>query len=374
MNPLSAFAAMTTRAPAACIILIKGKEIKKYYSSIESIEVTQSLFGAGSAKINFSAGRDNAGEWGVSEDKNINSWVKIETQVVFDHERVPLFKGYIRQIDSDFSGKGSQGSFWIRCEDSLAGLERTVKHKKWAENKTDKQILTEILKKSPDHLRLSTDSDIGKTGNRHQGETDYRFILNRAKANNYEIYLRGNEVYFGPKKTTSSSQGRLLVNAGCDSNCDFKVNEDGYRPDAVITPVASRKSASAELRPQKPKQPLLGSNAVDSNRSGLSQFIWHGQNRCGGNAADANVSAQADAVKNSFKLSASGKLNGTLLGKLVLAGGCVEIDGVGKHSGEWYVESTRHLFDQNGYFIDFKLIRNATGGKLATRKKRLARV
>jgi len=374
MNLLTNYTAMVSRAPAACIIMVSGQEVQEYYPLIQSVEVSQPLQGTASARLSFSISRDAKGDWDILNDQRIKPWVKIEIQVSFDNETETLFNGYVRQVNSDIPQQGNPGVFNLECEDLLAHLDRTTRHKTWPEQMTDKAILTEILAK-PYGLTLSKSSAEGQKPGCHQEATDYRFINRRAWANRYQFYLRGKEIYFGPGHIFGAPQGTLKVRAGCDSNCtSINIEHDGYRPDKIGSQIASRKTAETESSKETSRLSLYGSKTTDSTQSGLSDFIWFASSHDARNTTQANAYAQGAAKQNSFKLKATGQLDGTKYGGLLISGTSVEVDGIGIYNGKWYVDTTTHKFDQNGYFVDFTLISNATEGTVSEKNDKLSKV
>ena len=85
-----------------------------------------------------------------------------------------------------------------------------------------------------------------------------------------------------------------------------------------------------------------------------------------GGASDADLEAKAQARANalSFRITASGELDGSLYGHVLKPGLPVLVDGIGdRFSGLWLVDEVRHGFTAEGYRQGFKLARNGIGAK-----------
>jgi hypothetical protein len=66
-----------------------------------------------------------------------------------------------------------------------------------------------------------------------------------------------------------------------------------------------------------------------------------------------------------MRIEATGELDGSRYGHVLLTGLPVGVDGAGeKYSGTWYVSAARHVFDADGYRTSFTLIRNGYGDDL----------
>ncbi len=72
--------------------------------------------------------------------------------------------------------------------------------------------------------------------------------------------------------------------------------------------------------------------------------------------------AQALVNDNSFRIRASGELDGSLYGHALKVGRLVTVDGTGeRYGGIYFVDKAVHSFLPEGYRQQFELIRNAVG-------------
>jgi phage protein D len=319
------------------------------------------------AALTFAMLRDPDGSWPLAEDPRVRTWAQVEILVVFGDTEEPFFSGYIREINSNIPERGSVATVTLNCQDIFAAMDRNCRRVTWDEGRESLDIIREII--TPYGLTLQTDLSSTPVDSRHQNKTDYRFIRELAEENNYEWYLRDRqgglrELYYGPPRASAQASGnKLMIHAGRQTNCmSFNVAYDGYQPDRIRVATAPLTGEEIEQASETPELQLFGNRAADSSDSGLDDFEWCLPPGDGNNQDTAQASAQGEAEERSFKLKANGRLDGTAYGGLLLPGSVVEVGGSGANNGKWYVDTTTHTFDANGYFVDFTLIRNAAAG------------
>jgi hypothetical protein len=122
----------------------------------------------------------------------------------------------------------------------------------------------------------------------------------------------------------------------------------------------------------EPKIKPFTSQSAQSTNQGLDDFAWCQPPGHGNNQETAEANARGLAEKSAFKLKATGKLDGTKYGSLLMPGTIVEVGGTGNNNGKWYVDVTTHEFSRKGYFVNFELIRNAIAGDENSSKHILA--
>lgn len=112
-----------------------------------------------------------------------------------------------------------------------------------------------------------------------------------------------------------------------------------------------------------PDVTVLGDSAAAEEGAGLgTPSVWRVTKE--GDETEEEVRARAQALvnENSFKLRATGELDGSLYGHVLKVGGTVTIDGAGaRYGGLYYTDKVVHEFSSDGYKQQFELIRNATG-------------
>ncbi|WP_020588520.1 hypothetical protein [Desulfobacter curvatus] len=354
------------RHPGECIVKIGGTEFSAFYPNLETTVVRLNRKGSAEATLTFKVLRDGA-DWPMDNNAQVRTWAQIEIIVVFGDSETPFFSGYIKEIGTDTGRSGTTGTITLTCQDIYAAMDRNCRRVTWDEGRDGLDIIREVIR--PYGLTLVTDLSSLPLANTHQNVTDYRFIRGLATHNQYEWYLRDQqaglrELHFGnPQTSAQASTPKLMVRAGRQTNClSFNVGYDGYQPDRVRFSTAPLSGTEINMETTQPDMELFGTRSADSSESGLETFEWCLPPEDLTSETQAAQRGQAQANDTSFKLKATGKLDGTAYGALLLPGSMVEVGGTGQNDGKWYVDQTTHTFDPTGYFVDFTLIRNASAG------------
>jgi hypothetical protein len=348
-----------------CIIKVAGREFSDFYHNLNSTSVDLTRRGSSEATLIFSVMRDGA-SWPLEENEQLRVWAKIEIIVVFGESETPFFSGYIKDINTETGQSGNIGTVTVNCQDIYAAMDRNCRRVSWDEGRDGLDIIKDVIK--PYGLNLQTDLVTLPLPDMHQNVTDYRFI--RALAGrHYEWYLRDQKngdrflVFGNLQASAESSLPKLMIRAGRATNCfSFNVSFDGYKPDSVRFSTAPVSEGEVNIMTTQSQLQLFGNRSADSADSGLESFEWCLPPEESVKESQAQQNAQAQADENAFKLKASGKLDGTAYGALLLPGMMVEVGGSGQNDGKWYVDSTKHTFNADGYLVDFELIRNAAAG------------
>jgi len=355
-----------TRDTGECIVKIAGAEISEFYPSLKQTAVNLKRKGSAEAVLTFSVLRDGE-RWPMDSSDRIRAWAQIEIIVVFGEIEEPFFSGYIKEISTDVGDNGNVGTITLTCQDIFSAMDRHCQKVTWDAGRDGLEIISDIIR--PYGLTLETNLQSLPVDNSHQNMTDFRFIRELANKNNLEWYLRDQPggiriLHFGNINTSSdSSFPKLMVSAGRSTNClSFNVTFDGYKPDGVRFSTQPVDSNDVNISTTQPDINLFGNTSSDSSSSGLDAFEWCLPPENNTSEQSAEQAAQSEANENSFKLKATGKLDGTAYGALLLPGEVVEVGGTGENDGKWYLDKTNHLFNASGYFIEFELIRNGSAG------------
>lgn len=356
----------STRDVGECIVKIGGTEFSEFYQNLQSTTVNLKRKGSSVATLSFSVMRDGA-SWPMDNNEQLRTWAQIEIIVVFGDSEQAFFSGYIKEINTETGQAGNVGIVTLTCQDIYAAMDRNCRRATWDEGRDGLDIIREVIR--PYGLTLVTDLATLSLADTHQNVSDYRFIRELATHNQYEWYLREQqagvkELHFGnPQTSAQASLPKLMVRAGRETNClSFNASYDGYKPDGVQFSTAPLAGTEINMETTQPDLELFGTRTADSSASGLDAFEWCLPPEELVTETQAAQRAQAQANENSFKLKASGKLDGTAYGALLLPGNMVEVGGTGQNDGKWYVDTAKHTFDGSGYFVDFELIRNAAAG------------
>lgn len=363
------------RAPGECLVSISGKEISDLYPFLMEVTVDTSREAASEAVLKFETRRDTDGSWIVQDDARLCPWKPLRIDAAFGEEVEEVMRGYIREIEVDFPQGSGACVVTVSVQDDSLFLDRTHKRRSWGAEgpTTDGLIATQIISEA----NLLADGPPAE-GMRNlvatQDETDAAFLKKRADANGFELIYRAGRIYFGPRRLDSEPQATVMVYAGPATNCiSFNLRDDGHKPDAATYDVAAAEGDSVETRTLTPNLDLLGTEPASSVQTLDDGFVWRISREGESDAASAEVLAQEKTNQNAMKVGATGTLDGARYGHVLLVGLRVGVDGVGtRHSGTWYVDKVRHVFDVQGYRQEFELLRNAYGDNLSVASNPLA--
>lgn len=355
------------REPAECVIRIGGEEVADLYPFLTELSVQTSRGQAAQATLRFEARRFEDGSWPLQDDDRLATWEPVVIEAVFGSTTEEVMRGHIRQISPDYPASAGSAQVTVICQDESLQLDRNHRREAWgAESPVgDRTILETIL--ADYGLSLAADSADGQAAvTALQDQTDIQFLRRRAQANGFELIFRAGEVYFGPMRLDLAPQPAILVYAGPDTHCiSLSIEDNAHLPEAVAFDSAPETGAQAVQRTLRPDQPLLGTGPAPGPGPGLPEFTWR-MNREGlPDEEQLAAMAQQRANEAAMRVRATGDLDGSMYGHVLLPGLPVDLDGVGaKYGGTYYVDQVTHRFDMQGYRQNFTLIRNAVGDNL----------
>lgn len=353
--------------PAECIVTVAGEEVADFYSALVEVKVEVDRNQATTASLVLETRRLEDGDWSVQDDERFKPWETIKIEAQFGNETEEVMSGYIKEIKADFPAEKGAARVTIACQDHSLQLDREHIEQRWGEDAptTDGFIASEIARRN--NLGLLAPPSEGQTvQDLNQNTTDIKFLQRRAQANGFEIIFQQSNVYFGEMRLNADTQSTIKVYAGTDTNCvDFSLSDDGHLPDRVAYQAAAQTGTQAPPVELEPNLQSLGNEPVTSENSGLNPFVWRVQRQGINDSAQLDAIAQQMANQKSMKIAAQGQLDGSLYGHVLRVGEPVGVDGVGqRYSGTYYVDAVTHVFDVNGYKVNFKLLRNAYGDNL----------
>ncbi len=358
------------RAPAGCMVLVDGTEIADLYPALVEVSVETGRGEAWAATLTLETRRDEFGNWLVQDASELRKWAPIDIFATFGEYREIVFRGYIREINTELPEDAGNATVKVECQDQSLRLDRSHNRTSWGSEQaptSDGVILAALLANYG--LRAAADSAQGQSGITAlpQDDTDIKFLKKRAEFNGYELIFYPDEVYFGPFRYQGTPQETLMVYAGPGSNClRLNVKEDGHQPDAVAIDVPAEQGEQARQEIVYPDLQPMGTEPANSRAAGLEPFTWKLSGESGANLERLRAKAQAKANDiDMHRVQGEGELDGTLYGHVLQAGLPVPVDGLGPRlNGAYYVDTVNHLFNANGYTQKFKLLRNAYGDNL----------
>ncbi|GHE20366.1 phage late control D family protein [Halomonas urumqiensis] len=353
------------RDPAGCVVKIDGQEIDDLYAALVDVSVLSPRQDSAEATLTLETRRVDNGSWNVQDDARIRPWAPIDIQATFGERQDPVFKGFIRQVKVEFPEQKGSAMVTVTCQDTSLLLDRIERNTRWGDDtpKSDREIVLSIL---GDNNLNALDTPGEGQGDLvvTQNDTDIKFLKKRAQENAYDLFFRDGKLYCGPMRFDRDAQPTIVVYAGTSTNCvSFSLDDDGHHPDAVVYEVATDEGSETNQQTVEPDLKVLGETHVSQVSGQQGDFAWRLKREGNSNQNQMQHRAQAKANEESLKIRATGELDGSLYGHVLLPGDPVDIDGIGdKYSGTWYVMQVEHRFDANGYLQSFEVARNAYGG------------
>lgn len=354
---------------AASVLIQVGqaqKDLGDLANLISDIDVKTSREAAAAATITIDDRRDTNGQWLAADAGLLARWEPILISADFETHLEEIFRGYIMELKPTFPQNGGEAKLVIDCQDDSAALSREHMRRVWGDENTpiaDRDILIELIKPLP---LSAIDGPPGQSSRAlNMDAKPINFLQERAKANGFELIFSGGEVYFGPKRLEGETQAPIMVYAGSATNClNFSVQDDAQKPDLVSWELAPKEDGDAPVTGAVgPDLPPLGQTPAADEGAGLgtpSVMKIKGE----GDETEEEITARAQGLanENSFKIRASGELDGALYGHVLKVGALVSVDGVGgRNGGLYYVDTVDHKFTPDGYRQTFQLMRNAVG-------------
>lgn len=368
MNLLSALLQPSFREPASCVIRLGTdlKDLGNLASLVRSLEIKTSRVEAAIGSLVMDDRRKEDGNWMAADSGLFGRWQPIRIEVNFGAYSEEIFRGYVIKVQPNFPASGGDATLELQLQDDSALLDREHIRQVWGQGEpmSDKSILETLT--SPHGFSVAAESGEGqKSRSLSQDTTPIKFLLERAKANGYELIFSEGSIYFGPPRLEGEAQATILVYAGKSTNClSFSVADEAQKPDKVQFEIApATEGASPETETLSPDLPTLGqSAAADEGGALTAPSVWRLSREGDETKEETRARAQALANDSSFKLKANGELDGSIYGHVLKAGKPVTVDGTGvRYGGLYYVNTVNHVFSPDGYRQVFELVRNGTG-------------
>lgn len=349
--------------PAECVVKVDGTAVTELYRFMKKVEVKMSRASATICSIELDTFRDEQGEWSVQDGGVFQPWKELLVEAHFGDRVEEVMRGFVKEIRVQHPPDMSSSVVTVTGQDQSLLLDRKHVRKVWStedEQLHDGQIAEAV---ASDH-GLDSETDDGlQNASLNQDETSINFLKRRAEANGFELFFREGRLHFHAARLEESPQPTVMVYAGASSNClSWSTIQDGHKPDRVRVTRAADTGTDAEAEVFSPDLPLLGRTQATSAGMGHPDFEWAMNRPQGATRAEVNARAQATANANAWKIVATGELDGSLYGHVLLTHRTVDVDGVGStYGGTYYVDEVTHAFSLEGYRQRFKLLRNATG-------------
>ncbi len=354
---------------AASVVIEVGpdrRDLGDLAALVSGIEIHTGRTEAATGTLTIDDRRREDGLWMAADSGLFQRSQPIVVSADFQTHVDEIFRGYMIELKPELPQNGGEAKLVIEMQDDGVALNREHMRRVWGEDApiSDLAILTELV--APLNLDIDPESGDGQSARSLSMDgTPIQFLRDRATANGFELIFSGGGVYFGPKRLEGEAQPTIMVYAGSGTNClTWAISDDAQKPDAVGFEIAPREDgADPVVEIVTPDLPVLGSTAAAEEGAGLgTPSIWRISREGDEPEEVTRARAQAAANDNSFKIRATGELDGTLYGHVLRVGALVRVDGTGERNGGlYYTDKVTHAFTPDGYRQRFELIRNGTG-------------
>lgn len=368
MVSLSALLDPGFNQPASCLIEVGTdfKDIGGIADLVTAVDVTVARSEAATGTIVIEDRRLEDGKWMAADSGLFTRWAPIRISADFQTHTEEIFRGFITEPKPVYPNSGGETTLELTVQDESSALDREQMRTVWGEDApmSDLDILTELI--SPLGIGPASDSGQGQSSRAlSQDATPIVFLRERASANGYDLIFSEGEVYFGPRRLDGEAQAAIMVYAGKSTNClSLEINDDGQRPDAVRFDHAPQEDGAETVTETVTADvPELGDTPVAAEGADLgTPSVWRVSRE--GDETEEELRARAQALVNdhSFRITATGEIDGSLYGHVLKVGRTVTLDGTGqRYGGVYFVDKVMHAFSPEGYRQQFELMRNATG-------------
>ena len=334
-------------------ITVDGSELSAdAMASIESVMFEEELNTASMFILKLATSDFEKGAWRYVDLEDFRLGGEVKLYMGMD-DLVPMIVGEITSLKPYFSENYS--TIEIRGYDRLHRLRFGSKRRTFVDVK-DSDIASTIA----GDWGLSINAEDTETVHSHiyqNNRSDLEFILQRAKRIRYEVFVDDRTLHFqSPKESDPVS---LVLEYRVDID-EFSVDLSArYEGDEVVVQgwdVMNKKQISATSGRGNGMPSMnaedTGTNMTGSAFGSFSSYIVDDQ------PVDVSDAEKlADARYNSHlveSVTGDGKCAGI---PELRAGNTIEINGIDRFSGTYYVTSTFHSIDHSGYNTSFKVRR-----------------
>jgi phage protein D len=334
-------------------IKVDGSELSaKAMASVESVMFEEELNTASMFILRLATSDFEKGGWQYVNLEDFHLGSEIKLYIGMD-DLVLMIVGEVTSLKPTFSE--SYSTIKIRGYDRLHRLRFGTKRRTFVDAK-DSDIASSIA----GEWGLSTKVEDTGTVHPHiyqNNQNDLEFILQRAKRIRYEVFVDENALNFrSPKESDPAS---LILEYRVDLE-EFSADLSArYEGDGVVVQgwdCIKKKQISGTSKSENPMS-MMNTKESGTNMTGsaFGSFSSYVVDEHPVDDFDAEKIAVAKYNKHLVEsVTGDGKCAGT---PKLRAGNTIEIKGVGRFSGIYYVTSTSHVIDYSGYRTSFKVRR-----------------
>ena len=299
---------------------------------VSSVSVESTLDGADRFDVTLTSpydrpeGRFRAFEW---DDLSIDAPVTVA--LGYEAPLTTVLTGRVRTIEPSFPADGGP-SVTIGGYDHLHDLMAGERSRSWSE-RTDTNVVRDVLAEYPALSLEAEDTGVVHPTVVQDAESDYRFLRGRAERNGFELFARGDVVVFRPPAidtdpTVSLRYGESLRSFSAAVNDTDQVGEVVVRH---WDPVAKAEVVGRETRD--------GGTGTEVIRRPVR--------------SPEEATRLAEATMDRIVGGRLGGRGATVGTTEIRVGEGLELDGLGRFSGTYYVEEVTHRLDESGFSTEF---------------------
>ncbi|MUG93207.1 hypothetical protein F7734_12500 [Scytonema sp. UIC 10036] len=303
--------------------------------------------------LELTSAEDSDNLW-LDDDELFAIGAEVKIQFGYSHNLETVINGEITGLEPRFSISDPL-SLIVRGYDRRHRLQRGRKTRSFIEQK-DSEIAA-IIAQQANLSPTVRDSDVTHPYILQANQTDWEFLQQRARQNQYEVVVEGKTLLFQP------------VGNGNSPNLSLSFNNGLLEFSPYLSSVSQVKEVDVRGWDYQQKSPFLAksSEAIDMGGRYKGTQISQEFGDAIAQISTEPIMSQAEADRLAFACINRTVLNlivgeGVCLGCTdIRAGRTIEIQDIGdRFSGRYYVTSASHRSSYEGYYTHFTVRRNAT--------------
>ncbi|RLI79450.1 hypothetical protein DRP04_09160 [Archaeoglobales archaeon] len=306
-------------------ILVDGRDLKSL-AEVISVTFEDTLDGADRFSFTLGSIHNNLLEF-------LELGKEVEIKMGYLDKLTPMIVGEITSIELNFSSNGDR--LEISGYDLSYQFTQVRKHRSF-ENMRDSDVVERIASEARHRLRTEIEpTEVVHPYIVQNGETDYRFISMLAERNNFEFFVRERTLYFRrPRKEgdmIALEYGKTLLSFRAEINMANQVSEvivKAWNPKTKQEIVGRARREGSGRVEQITDKPVFSQQEADKLARSILDKLSEGLVR--GNAECIGIPEMR-------------------------AGTIVELKGLGRFDGKYYVERTSHTISSSGYTTTFNV-------------------
>lgn len=339
---------------AKYLIELNGSKLSdEFNAAVEGVTVEDEINLPALFSIQMNMVNSQGGQWRGIDLSALKPGDKIKISLGLDQPEV-LISGEITSLDANF---GEHSILDIRGYDMLHRLRMGTRNKVFLKKK-DSDIAAEIAKEHG----LTPTVDDTKTVYPYifqNNQSNYEFLLERAASLDYELYADDKKLYFTKSRSVKSPEIKDLTFKMDFERVDLELRTltRGSKVTVKGWDVKEKKEVEAVAKTGDETTKMGGKEAgfaLTSKAVEETPILIPAENLIDMNEAKAMAAAAYNSRLREF-ISGEGMCWGN---PQLKAGKTVKLLGLGdRFSGTYYIVSTAHKFDKNGYTTTFKVKR-----------------